>query len=296
MAQLDSTIVAGQGGHLADHQSIAAKANYVYDATDYGAVADGTTDDAAAIQSATTAAEADTFGTLFLPPKQYLIKTGLTADNINIAALGAELLVHNDVTGDALTIGATTSTDYKTLHLPAVVRDNRLWSKSTPTIGTDRGVVFAGADGCIVTVDEIRDFSYGLVLEGDGNGVAYNTFTIRFLVNNAINLYLDSINAGWNSQNVFIGGRFVHTTEGEGSIVVGTRQIQIGSNKAAADAHGTDNLFLGCSLEGSIFEFQVECWGKRNTFPTVVGKQMHPPQWGRLHGVLSMLPIPLSRM
>ena len=266
MAQLDSTIVAGQGGHLTDHQTIAGKANYVYDALDYGAVGDGTTDDASAIQSAVTAAEADTYGTLFLPPKQFLIKTALTVDDINISAAGAELLVHDDVTGDAVTIGSTTSTDYKTLNLPAVIRDNRLWSKSTPTIGSDRGVVIAGADGCIVTVDAILDFSYGLVFEGDGNGVSYNTTTIRRLTNNAVNLYLDGKNSGWANQNVFIGGRFTHSTEGESAAVVGTRQIQIGSNKAKDSSYGNDNLFLGCSLEGSIFDFQLECWGSRNTF------------------------------
>ena len=264
MAQLSESITVGATGHIADTNALARKANYVYDIEDFGAVSGGTTDAAAAIQSAVTAAEADTFGTLYMPPKQYLIKTGLTVDGIHIEATGAELLVHNDVTAAALTIGtSSSSTNYKTLNLPNVKRQNRLWSKSTPTIGSDRGVVFVAADGCTVHVGEIQDFSYGLVLEGDGQGVAYNTFTPTALVDNAINLYLHAVNSGWANQNTFIGGRFIHNTEGEGSPVTGTRQLVLGSD---ANRSQSDNLFLGCSLEGTIFEFQLEVWSQRNQF------------------------------
>ena len=57
MAQLNETIASGQAGHITDHQTLAVKANYTFDVTDYDATGDGTTDDATEIQAAIDAAE-----------------------------------------------------------------------------------------------------------------------------------------------------------------------------------------------------------------------------------------------
>ena len=66
MAQLDETIEPGQVDHIADHQKLASKANYVFDVMDYGATGDGTTDDTDACQAAIDAAIAAS-GTVLWP-------------------------------------------------------------------------------------------------------------------------------------------------------------------------------------------------------------------------------------
>ncbi len=78
MAQLDSTIVAGQGAHITDHQTMAVKANQVFDVTDFGAVGDGSTDDTVAIQAALDAADTAGGGTTFLPLGTYIVSATVT--------------------------------------------------------------------------------------------------------------------------------------------------------------------------------------------------------------------------
>ncbi len=248
MAQLDESIVLGQSGHLADHDQLHKKANYVHDVTDYDAVGDGTTDDSTAIQAAIAAAEAASpLGIVFFPPLQYKIDTGLTVLDCDIeSARGAELIVGTGIAA-GITIGSSvTSCDNHRLQLPNVTRVSRDWD-STPTINTARGVLVAAADGCLITVGVIEDFSYGLVVEGDGNGVAYNTFLLSKQKNNAINIYLDNVNSGWSNQNTYIGGLNVHENIGGTPPYAGTRKLHI--------AQGNGNTFLGVSFEGDNAEF-----------------------------------------
>lgn len=80
MAQLDSSIVAGQGGHITDHQVLAAKMNQVYDVVeDFGVVGDQS-DEATGIQAAFDAARDDGGGTIAFPGggRDYAAATTLT--------------------------------------------------------------------------------------------------------------------------------------------------------------------------------------------------------------------------
>ncbi len=234
--------------HEVWHESLHRKSNYIYNVVDFGAVGDDITDDAATIQAATADAEAALpVATVEFPPLQYKIVTGVTVLDCDIeSARGAELIVDTGIAA-GITIGSSvTSCDHHRLQLPNVTRISRDWD-STPTINTARGVLVAAADGCQITVGVITDFSFGLVVEGDGQGVAYNTFLLSAHTNNAVNIYLDAINSGWSNQNTYIGGRNTHSDIGGTPPYAGTRNIEI--------ATGNNNTFLGVSFEGGNEEY-----------------------------------------
>ncbi len=69
-------------------RSMADRFAEVFNVKDYGAVGDGTTDDAAAIQAAIDAAEAAGGGTVVFPAAIYAIETGLVIDNDGVLLVG----------------------------------------------------------------------------------------------------------------------------------------------------------------------------------------------------------------
>ncbi len=252
---LPLTVASGDTGHLSWHETIHSQTHGVYGVADYGAVGDGTTDDSTAIQLAITAAEAASpRGTLFFGPSQYKIDTGITILDCDVESSGgAELIVATGIAA-GITIGTSVgapddgSCDNHTLNLPDVTRISRDWD-STPTINTARGVLIKAADNCVIRPGKIEDFSYGLVIEGDGQGVAYNTFILNVNKNNAISIYIDAVNGGWSNQNTYIAGRNILEDIGGTPPYAGTRHLHL--------AKGNGNTFLGCSLEGTVPEFNA---------------------------------------
>ena len=115
MAQLDEarTISDTVAAHVADHNQLHAKANYVFDVTDFGATGDGATDDAAAIQLAI-----DEGGDVYFPPPatSYLVKSTLTVSTDGQTLFGDGLntqILANAATFNIITIA--TNTDYVTI-------------------------------------------------------------------------------------------------------------------------------------------------------------------------------------
>jgi len=213
-----------------------------------GAAIGGIIDASAAIQATIAAAEAITpKGTVVFGPYQFKIDTGITILDCNVESeRGAELIVGTGIAA-GITIGSSAmSCDHHRLQLPHVTRISRDWD-SLPNINTARGVLFKAADGCEVTVGVITDFSFGLVLEGDGQGVAYNVFNLSAHINNAVNIYLSNINGGWANQNTFIGGRNQHSNIGGTPPYAGVYNLHIDK--------GNGNSFHGVSFEGGFEEF-----------------------------------------
>ncbi len=266
MAQLSESRGAGEVGHIADTNALHRKANYVFDVLDFGTVGDGTTDDATAIQAAIDAAEAVTpRGTVFFPDLKYKIDTGITILDCDIDASPSAVLLVDTAVTTAVTIGSSSqSCDWHRISLPWVQMETQQWVGSPVSIGIDIGVLVSAADNTEFRIPRIIDFSYGLKLEGDGQGVAYNEFHLGNHNDNAINLFLTEINSGWANQNLFFGGRFTLGQNGASGRIVGTRSILIGRN--ADTSHPNNNTFVGCSLEGEWQEFALECWGSNNQF------------------------------
>lgn len=246
------TIAEHNGNHTALHR----KANYVHDVVDYGAKGDGTSDDTPAIQAACDAATSEG-GTVFFPPREFLVGAAIVAEDCDVAAISATLLVAD--TADAgLIIGSPSkSSNYRTIRAPRVKSVERDWEPSA--VGLRRGIVVAASDGGTFDIPEVLHFSQGLVLEGDQQGVSYNTFRIGGLRGNAQSLVIDQVNGGWSTQNLFLGGRFDQwPVEGTQTPYAEFSQVKIGPSGS--------NVFVGCSLEGPVAEWVVNCEGSQSFF------------------------------
>jgi hypothetical protein len=219
----------------------------------------GTTDMSAAIQAAISVVETmSPTGTVFFPSDTYKIDTGLTVLDCSIdCERGAKITVDASVAA-GLTVGSSSaSCDNKRMNLPDIAPSTRDWD-STPTIGTQRGYVFKAMDSSVITVGTVEDFSYGIVLEGDTNGVSYNTFTLTRVTDNAIGLYFSNVNGGWSNQNTFLGGRFGITT------ALGGSPPFAGTSLISMVTPANNNTFIGCGLEGDGDEFAIDCDGLYN--------------------------------
>lgn len=94
----DSLPLARASDNTARRVTIGALRGGLFNARDYGAKGDGTTDDAAAIQAAIGAAAAAGGGTVFFPSAIYRINTGLTV-NENISLVGPAVGANDYVVG-----------------------------------------------------------------------------------------------------------------------------------------------------------------------------------------------------
>lgn len=245
------------------HDSLHRKANYFHDVKDYGAAGDGVVDDSGAIQSASDAASNDG-GTVIFPPGTYRTESTIVFLNCNVDIIGSAVLEVASNVGVGVQVGSSAvSCDHRTLNLPRVEAEGSGWYPNNRD-DTTRGVVFRAADGCLVTVNDVAWFNQGLVLEGDGQGVAYNTFHISRLSTNRTNLYMNRISGGWSNQNTFIGGRWGvwdhESVWDETNNLPGVRQVWI-------DGPENNNTFLNCSLEGRA-ELMIDCNGSSNTWLT----------------------------
>ena len=148
------------------------------------------------------------------------------------------------------------------MRLPRVIAGNKV----IPGWGSVAGTVGAKADNlnsCAqIIVPHIQGFETGLLVYGQGNGCAYNTFQMGQLDNNKINLRIDADATGWSNQNTYIGGRYSHESA-EGVAVAGARHVLM---IAGLPNPINNNLWLNPSLEGNTAEFIVDAAGSANSF------------------------------
>lgn len=242
--------------HLEDHYQLVN----VYD---FGARGDGTTDDSDAIQAASIKAR-DTNKILLIPPNTYRINKTVVMQ-CNVMATGATFTV-NDRTLTAIQYGSN-FTYLKNLNatLPSVIQLDKAptgWGEG------DVGIRIVNIGESIINIQRVTHFSTGVWLTTEGsNGNVYNTYTFEWLGNNKVNLLLlQTDDYGWVNQNTFIGGRFSHSSAGEGDEIPGCRQIAMLCRETTETTVPDNNQFYGVSLEGNAPEYHIECVGNHNLF------------------------------
>lgn len=141
----------------------------------------------------------------------------------------------------------------------------RVSCANKPSIGwvaSTVGVRVVNAQACVIDALYVAGFETGLLLFGQGQGVAYCTINVGHLYNNKQNFVADADPTGWANSNTVLGGRFSHSSA-EGTAVSGTRHINLKDTTNKVN----NNSFLNCSIESpNIVEAQVECCGLYNVW------------------------------
>lgn len=119
------------------------------------------------------------------------------------------------------TINGSYMVTNRTIKLP------KLWKYANtlaPGVWTSQGtgVNLVNLYHCKVYFNLIRNFEYGVVVEGDVTGNSYNEYYMGHIENCKIPLHLTATNDGWSNENNYYGGRFTiwsveRTYELEGS-------------------------------------------------------------------------------
>lgn len=159
--------------------------------------------------------------------------------------------------GVAIAIGSPSSVNNGLrVVAPAVINTNKTivgWSQVQFT----KGIVVCNADHCDITITQVTNFHYGLVVAGSvfggaGHGTQMTDFRGPLhLDNNMINLICAAVDgvssalSGWTNQCRVFGGRMSHNSA-EGSVVVGTRHVLI--------PKGHKNIVNGWSFIGTDLE------------------------------------------
>lgn len=184
----------------------------------YGALGNGSNDDADAIEAADAAANALASSLLrsggivrYTSGKVYYCSRAITI-RANCYGVGAELLFPNDFTGTAVSIGTagTEAIENRIMWLPSVIctRTSYLNWNATPN---SIGIQANGTQYCEIHVTGIRNFAKGLRLfASSGYYVGYNSFYLGMLLDNKsqINIENGDTNAqSWVNENRFYNGR-----------------------------------------------------------------------------------------
>lgn len=204
-------------------------------------VGDGVADDTDAINEA--AALVPTNGRLYLPAVSvgYNITEGLDFDGTFDVWCDSPIIYNGPGEEPALSIGVAGATHRHRRHRLSV-------KMGTPAFTDwldedDVGVRLINHVSCSnIEVVLVQGFTVGLQLMGDAAGFAYNTMTIGELANNKVHLDITSIDSGYCSENLILGGRWRggSTT----NVLLDRIGVRIGGN-----ATSTNNTFLKPSFE-----------------------------------------------
>ena len=235
-----------------------------YSVKEFGAAGNGTTDDTAAIQAAADAAFRDG-ATLHFPAGNYRT-TSTVRVRCGLDGEAGKLLYYG--TGTALVIGSDvkgTVTFREMFTLPHVRYMNRPTGSTAWDAGT-LGVRAVNLNGCTVTVPFVQDFEQGLVLDGNGGGMAYNTVHLGSLWENRQNLVFTCTTDGYVNQNLVIGGR-LQLSKTRNQVTRDPGAVQVKMVAENPEGGPNNNTFIGTSLESDgVPEFFLDMAGSYNYF------------------------------
>jgi hypothetical protein len=206
-----------QGASGAKTGTVQSRLQQIFNVFDFGAVGDGTTDDATAFQNAINAAQTahspqgGASSTVYAPAGyKYKIGSGLTI-SVPIVFDCQSFIYFSPTSGTALTVGASAPThgyDNQSydISIAGLVSSsgNTTQPASVNTSGTT-GIQVNSMAFSRVRVDSVQGFTYrGLYLDGLGDlgfqqVIQHNTFELGQIVNNGLGIVLISLDAATSS-------------------------------------------------------------------------------------------------
>lgn len=219
----------------------------------YSAVADGTTNDTAAIVAAIAACP--TRGTVYFPPgKTFLISLGsIVFTTQNVEGTGATLKVTQTGSGVAVDVGNGLAefTGY-TYKLPMVRYQGTGFGSSWQTGSV--GVRVRGLYTSVLDLQQIEGFEKGLYMSAGANGAADTAYAqVRFtdIVSNKVNIYIDAgTGTSFNNEVQYYGSRMGHAA-GYGTNNANCHNIKIvNTSSSLIDMH----KFWGLNIESNAKE------------------------------------------
>lgn len=184
----------------------------VFDATVYGAVGDGVTDDTAAILACIAAAKAYNKPCRFLLPQGiYLVSATLNFDLPDYSTITFVGAIRCQTAGITVvrfgpTTAATNAYGYKIDNLD-------IYRESTIDLTGSIGVEFRNLAWATIHIKRVLQFTIGAKFLGADVGYTYCQATLGFIHDNQKNVVLEATGAGgYCNENNFYGGSFNHTS------------------------------------------------------------------------------------
>lgn len=219
---------------------------------EFGAVGDGVTDDAAAIQAAADSASTNN-AVLFIPPGSYYITSTITLAS-HVMGSGAEFVVPSGFADAAIHVnaGSVTWFESKVLILPGARSLKNVLS------GFDAGSVGVRLNNlrsCRVYFGPVSNFETGIWIDANTVGNAYNQYHNPTLTNCKVAIQLlPTSGGGFVNQNQFIGGR-INQASTFGEAQPGFRHVLLNGN---GQSRVNNTTFYSLSMEGGASERWVE--------------------------------------
>ena len=227
---------------------------------DFGAIGDGVNDDTQALNQASEHAKTlGTDKTIIIPEGRYRTTDTVSFNN---SVDGSQATIRYEGTGTAIVVGDESEPgkflNRVEVRLPRVVNRSR---PDTGWDGTSVGIKCVNLNTCIVYVPFIQNFETGLFMYGYSQGCSYNTVELGALWDNHVNLLIDSDEAGWSNQTLYMGGRLQH------SLNKGATENDADACQIKFASTSSNNQFVNTSIEGyNLGEYRIIIDGSYNKF------------------------------